>query len=281
MLNWLGNLHGASHAWKVEDLDDRDAVGDPKIFVLKHFRQDELRKRVGEYVAGSFVNALDIGAPAISLLDVSSEFLEDLLQLKGSPRENRAPQLLSTATPGRHVGVEWVDADDLGNNNYLLDRLANPEQVGQVIGADALLLNLDRDGWNLFIRPRKKGSNATNRLELIPYDWDHCFAGQGFSDAELEPLYSIWNVFRAECLRERILGGGDFTSIRERVEDWAGAEARIRGLVEWMPAEWAVPDSWKAGLVKFMSERIETTLRELKNPSGQARIFPNWQSSAI
>lgn len=278
MLNWLANMHGASHAWKVENLDDLDDDGFPRQFVLKHFREGALRPRVIEYVAGRLISELLPYAPGIQILHLTPEFLQAHSELHGSPYSQSVPSFITSAVAGPHMAVEWVNGDDLGGNNDLLDRLAVPTQIPDIVGCDGMLQNVDRDGWNILIRPVAKTN--PRKFELIPFDWDNCFFNSEMGSGQLNAIGGVWKLFRMEALRERIHGKEQFYHLVERLSDWAGARARVQALLL-MPPEWGVPDGWRVELREHILKRIDVTLEQLQKDDEPGAAFPNWQISAL
>jgi hypothetical protein len=278
MLNWLGNLRGASHAWKVESLDLLDDEGFPRMFVLKHFRSGDLRPRVVEYLAGRLASELLPYAPRIEILRLPPELIEEYTALRGSPEARDLPSLLSSAVPGPHVAIEWIDGDDLGGDAVYLDRLAAPAQIPEIIGCDGLLQNFDRDGWNVLIR--SVAGTSPRKFELIPYDWDQSFFGHAPGEGQLATISRVWKLFRMEGLRARIHGKSEFEEFVDRLAEWKGARARVQALLL-MPPEWGVPQEWRDELTDYILTRIDVTVNQLKQDLHPSESFPNWQISAL
>ncbi len=277
VLFWLEDLKGISEAWKVESHAHPDENGGPRSFATKYFRSTagNRERRVVEYVCASVANWLEVGAPEVVLLDFSEEFLSALGRLRVKP------QGLETAEPGRQLGIAYVEhAVELIRHEAALRGLANPRQPAEIIGCDAYLQNIDRHDSNVLLHPAAFFGRASHKL--IPIDWGACLASVTPDRESLAAIVGERSV-REQCvssiLRNRVQGVQDFETIRGRIADLRGAKARLEGLINWMPAEWNVPEEWRAALLDYFSRRIDVVIDRLEDAGDPDAVFPNWQLS--
>ena len=280
-LAWNRDVAGASRPWRVLALDSVDVAGLPREYIVKHFRADQRLARITEYVAGRFAYDTQISAPEPIIVEFTPGFLADLALLPAPPRD------VARAEPGLHVAFEWNQyAVAMMETHGCLDSLERPEQVGEIIGVDTVLINFDRSPANVLVEPATVGRGSPAHI-LHPIDWDLSFAGGLFDFVSIvrEPMLASrapWTdngkVIR-DALSARVRSVDDLRSAVGKLRIWENSRARIQLVLQGMPREWGVTEQEQAVLLQFFLRRVESTIAGLLAPDDPNRAFPNWQAS--
>ncbi|MBA3342036.1 MAG: hypothetical protein H0T48_09390 [Gemmatimonadaceae bacterium] len=262
-------------------MDSLDVAGLPREYIVKHFRSDQRLARITEYVAGRFAYDTQINAPEPVIVEFTPAFLADLASLPTPPRD------VARAEPGLHVAFEWNQyAVCMMETHGSLNSLERPEQVGEIIGVDTVLINFDRSPANILVELLTVGRGTPAHV-LHPIDWDLSFAGgiYDFSELTREGLLSSQKPWTDsgkvvhDALSTRVRSVDDLRSAISKLRLWENARARIQLVIKGMPREWAVTAEQQAALVQFFLRRVASTIAGLQAPDDPNRAFPNWQAS--
>jgi hypothetical protein len=271
-LIWQKNVKGASSPWLVASENHLNDQDQPRLFLLKNFRQGEDRARIVEYVCTSIARELDIGAPRVELLQITDSFLESLRGFSPSASD------VDLARTGLHLAVAWHEnAIEVAEHPGVFSRLAVPTQVAGIIGSDTLLQNMDRHASNLLIRPHMDRSRVRNML--VPIDWGDCFNALLPEPQNLADISYRSGIYANSFMIERIQSRADFRPFVERLSRWSGQPEKISAIIGGIPAEWQCPERWRRGLLDHITRRVDVVLELLSNADRLAALFPNWQYS--
>lgn len=272
-LYWLKNLNGATWPWLVASEAHLDSRDQPKRFVLKNFRDGEGQRRYTEFVATKVACELGIGAPRVTLLEVTAEFLDRARLLPEMPRG------LLQAQPGVQMAVSWYDdAPELVHHLPYgqIPNLKSRSQLGGIIGADTLLQNDDRNRGNLLVRGSAE-SRSTRRV-LVPIDWGLAFEGNKVDREDLQAIVGKRRIYGGDTfLLRHIRSADDFTPFLVSLQAFLNREATLRSIVDWVPESWNVPQRWKDALYEHILKRGEIVSERLRRYDDPERVFPEWQ----
>jgi hypothetical protein len=277
-ISWSANVIGSSRPWKILAFDTLDEGGLPREFIVKHFRSDQKIARIVEYVAGRFAYETNIHAIMPQTVRFSPAFLEDLRWLPEPPRD------VHLAEPGVHVAFAWNPrAISLMENHRALQQLEEPGQVGEIVGVDTVLINIDRSAENVLFEPRADFRGAPTHL-LVPIDWELCFAGGTISEEFLSTPRLLknarpWPPQPSDPMCNNIRSVDDFLSAITKLGGWTGARARLQMLVQGVPPEWEVSKQLREAILAYLVRRIKTTVARLQLTDDPDNVFPNWQNS--
>jgi hypothetical protein len=278
LLSWLANVPGSSRPWRVLAYDSRDEGGLPREFIVKHFRSDQRLARTVEYVAARFAYESGVHAIRPEIVQFSPEFLEAIQSLPVQPRDAHL------AEPGVQVAFEWNHrAVCLMENHTALQRLEEPGQIGEIVGVDTVVINLDRSVQNVLFEPRADARGNPMHL-LYPIDWELCFAGGSIESSTLRQPQLLesarpWPPNPPDPMCGLIRSRDDFDSAIHKLGGWTGARARLKLMLQGIPREWEVPEDTQEAILEFLVKRLRTTLARLKRPDDPEHVFPNWQNS--
>lgn len=269
---WVQNLFGASQPWRVASEEQLDATGQPRHFVLKNFCVGEGRPRYVEYVATQIAATLQTGAPRPTLLDIDQDFI-DFHRLLATP-----PSGITRVQLGPHVAIPWYsDANELVQLPYgQIPNLRTRTQIGSIVGADTFLQNEDRHRSNILVR--RVANAKSSQRHLVPIDWGAAWEGREINHRSLGAIVEKTRFYPGTAghmhhLRDPM----DFAPFRDQLEKLVARPAAVRSLVEWVPDEWAVPDSWKRALHDHIMRRGEIVLETLLRLGDRDHNIPDWQ----
>jgi hypothetical protein len=277
-LSWVDDvLAGSTKPWRVADVDDVDDTGDERQYIVKHFRAGDLAARVTEFICGSVAADLDPFTLRPVLVTFTPAFLASLERL---PKQ---PIGLAGAVPGLHVAYPWLmHAVRLFDHPNALTGLKIPHQVGDIIGCDVLLQNLDRGDDNVLVDPASQHRKPAHVLHAI--DWESGIAGASLAASGLPQLGALPKALlhgTSALLKERLSSVQDFDHILQELARWhKSSAARAQMLVQGVPSEWGVSSADLQAIATYLLARVSTTMLRLGQLDDPDKVFPNWQYAA-
>jgi len=260
--------------WHVASWDHLDDAGLPRTFALKYFRRGEESSRLVEYVCASLAAELGIGAPPVELLNVTTDFLNELAKLR------IAPMGLGDAQPGQQLGITWVNAGELADSPEALNGLANRRQPAEIIASDCYFHNEDRHDSNVLVLVAS--IFGRRNYKLVPIDWGSSFRGRPPSPVLIEPLVghaTLRESTQTGTLKEAVESADDFRDIIPRLQQLTDSTSRLRQLINWPPSDWRVSEREKSALLDYFVRRVPVVAERLRHTEDHECIFPNWQES--
>jgi hypothetical protein len=253
---------------------------DGHFYVVKFLNNPQHRRiLINEWIASVFLNYLQISAPPVAIVNLSTEFLganPDIYIQLGSRRH--------AVQPGWHFGSRYPgDPSKVMVFDFLpdtlLDKVVNVREFLGVLAFDKWMGNADAR-QSIFFRARLRQwasapSQEAPQAGFVAQMMDHGYIFDGphwkFPDSPLQGLYFRPNVY------QKVRGWQDFEPWLDRLVYFP--EEIVDAALKQLPPTWVDEDAaaLQAMLEKLMARRarVPDLIRDSRH--GRVNPFPEWK----